>query len=57
MQISYIKNAPKFLVTGRPIGRVVRVTKFKYLGEITEENGLEKFVIEGSIHEVQIRCN
>ena len=39
-----IKNAPKFLL--RDIGRIERVRKFKYLGEIIQDNGLEKSSIE-----------
>ena len=46
-----IKNAPEILVT--EIGKIKRVKKFKYLGEIIQENGLEKSAVEERIHKME----
>ena len=48
--LTNIKNAPKFLV--KDIGRIETVRKFKYLGEIIQENGLQKSAIEERIHKM-----
>ncbi|XP_035731235.1 uncharacterized protein LOC118445651 [Vespa mandarinia] len=50
--ITNIKNAPKFLTTD--IGLVEKVKKFKYLGEIIQENGLEKSAVEEKLPKMEI---
>lgn len=49
--ITNIKNAPKFLTTD--IGQIEKVKKFKYLGEIIQENGLEKSAVEDRIRKIE----
>ncbi|MGP1952701.1 MAG: hypothetical protein ACTS79_00015 [Arsenophonus sp. ET-KM2-MAG3] len=49
--ITNIQNAPKFLTTD--IGRVERIRKFGYLGELIKENGLDKFAIEVRVHKME----
>lgn len=49
--ITNIKNAPKFLTTD--IGQIEKVKKFKYLGEIIQENGLEKSAVEERVHKME----
>lgn len=46
-----IKNAPESLATD--IGQIKRVNKFKYLGEIIQENGLEKLAVEERVHKME----
>ncbi|XP_046817452.1 uncharacterized protein LOC124423597 [Vespa crabro] len=49
--ITNIKNAQKFLTTD--IGPVEKVKKFKYLGEISQENGLEKSAVEERVRKME----
>lgn len=46
-----IKNAPKFIET--QIGKIERVSKFKYLGETIQQNGLEKSAIDVRINKME----